>query len=164
MADLETSVRFASLFAWLILCFFVAGMGATASIDAAAFYAQLNQPAWAPPAGAFGPVWTTLYTLMAFAMWQVWLTPASPLRKAAAIVFVVQLFFNGLWSWLFFHWHLGAWAFADSALMWALILVCVVLFWRLKRSAGLLMLPYLAWVTLATALSWYVWQHNPTLL
>lgn len=157
-------MRVQSLFAWLILCFFVAGMGATASIDAAAFYAQLQQPAWAPPAGAFGPVWTTLYTLMAFAMWQVWLTPVSPLRKAAAIVFVVQLFFNGMWSWLFFHWHLGGWAFADSALMWVLILACVVLFLRIKRSAGLLMLPYLAWVTLATALSWYVWQHNPGLL
>ena len=75
-----------------------------------------------------------------------------------------QLVANGLWSWLFFHWHLGAAAFVDSAIMLLLIAATTLAFWRVRRVAGLLMLPYLAWVTFATALSYTMWRLNPGVL
>ncbi|MBE7368705.1 TspO/MBR family protein [Ramlibacter pallidus] len=148
---------------WLALCFVAAGLGAIASAQAGSFYGQLAKPAWAPPAGVFGPVWTTLYALMGIAAWLVWREQGKP-RAAALGLFVVQLAVNALWSWLFFRWQMGAAAFADVVLLLVLIVATVVAFWRLRRLAALLLAPYLAWVAFATALTWSVWQRNPAIL
>ncbi|MGO2384037.1 MAG: TspO/MBR family protein, partial [Halomonas sp.] len=79
-------------------------------------------------------------------------------------VFAIQLALNALWSWLFFAWQLGALAFIGVAALWVLILMTLVMFWRLKPLAGVLLAPYLAWVSLACALTWSVWQLNPQIL
>jgi tryptophan-rich sensory protein len=71
---------------------------------------------------------------------------------------------NALWSWLFFAWHQGGFAFAEVLVLLALIAATTVMFWRIRRLAGVLMLPYLAWVCFASALTWSVWQNNPALL
>ena len=147
---------------WIALVAVAAALGALASRDAAAFYAQLARPAWAPPAGVFGPVWTTLYVLMAVAAWRVTRGPGE--HRAAATLFVVQLAVNALWSWLFFAWHQGAASFADIVLLDALVLVTVRLFQRIDRVAALLLLPYLAWILFATALNWTAWRMNAALL
>jgi len=76
----------------------------------------------------------------------------------------VQLGANALWSWLFFAWRNGALAFAEVLVLLALIAATIAVFWRVRRLAGVLLLPYLAWVCLATALTWAVWQGNPQLL
>ena len=149
---------------WFALVLLAGGLGALASVEAASFYAQLNRPAWAPPAGVFGPVWSVLYVLMAVAVWLVWREPAGSSRTAALVVFVLQLAVNALWSWLFFAWHRGAWAFADVLLLLALIAVTIVLFRRVRPLAAWLLWPYLAWVTLASALTWAVWRANPGVL
>lgn len=149
---------------WLALVLLAGGLGAMASVEAASFYAQLNQPGWAPPAGVFGPVWSLLYVLMAVAAWLVWREPPSPSRVPALGVFVVQLAVNALWSWLFFAWHRGAWAFADVLLLVALIALTIVLFRRVRPLAAWLLLPYLAWVAFASALTWAVWRANPGVL
>jgi tryptophan-rich sensory protein len=149
---------------WLVLVFAAAAAGAVASADASSFYAQLNRPAWAPPASAFGPVWSVLYLLMGVAAWLVWREQDAPRRVAALILFGVQLGANALWSWLFFAWRHGALAFADVLLLLVLIGVMAAMFWRIQRVAGVLILPYIAWVCLASALTWSVWQNNPTLL
>jgi translocator protein len=152
------------LAACLGLSFLTAGVGAAASVNAAAFYAQLLRPAWAPPAWAFGPVWSVLFTMMAVAAWLVWCEQDAPQRKLALTLFVSQLVANALWSWFFFAWRLGAWAFADALLMWVLIAATTALFWSIRRLAAVLMLPYLAWVSLAIALTWSTWRTNPALL
>ena len=148
----------------LLLTFAAAGVGAVASVEAGSFYEQLVRPSWAPPASVFGPVWTFLYALMAAAAWLVW--KAHDLRSArpALAVFAAQLVANALWSWLFFGWQQGALAFAEVLVLWALIVVTVVAFWRLSVAAAVMLLPYLAWVTFASALTFSVWQLNPTLL
>lgn len=151
-----------SLFAWLLVAFIAAAVGAIASVDAAAFYGQLVRPSWAPPAGAFGPVWSVLYALMGVAAWLVWRADRG--RVAALTIFVVQLAVNALWSWLFFAWRLGALAFIDALVLFVLIVMTIVLFWRARRRAALLLLPYLAWVGFASALTWSVWKRNPGLL
>ncbi len=144
---------------WLALCFAAAGLGAVASVDAAGFYAQLVQPAWAPPASWFGPVWSVLYALMGIAAWLVWRRPG--VHRVALGLFVGQLAVNALWSWLFFAWRLGAWAFVDVALLVGLVAATLVAFWRVSRPAALLLAPYLLWVGFACALTWSVWQANP---
>ncbi|HET7649612.1 MAG TPA: TspO/MBR family protein, partial [Gammaproteobacteria bacterium] len=84
--------------------------------------------------------------------------------RIALSLFLLQLAFNALWSWLFFAWHLGAAAFADIVLLWVLIVATLVAFWRHSRAAGALLVPYLLWVSFALALNYSIWQLNPTLL
>jgi tryptophan-rich sensory protein len=109
-------------------------------------------------------VWTVLYLTMAVAAWLVWRRHGFRGARPALVLFVVQLVFNALWSWLFFAWHSGAGALADIALMWVLIVATIVAFWRLHRGAALLLVPYLAWVSFAAVLNWTLWRSNPTLL
>ena len=150
------------LLGWLVVAFAAGAVGAVASVDAASFYAQLSKPAWAPPAGVFGPVWSALYVLMGVAAWLVWRTPGR--QRAALGLFAVQLAANALWSWLFFAWHRGGLAAAEVLVLLALIVATVAAFWRIRPLAALLLVPYLLWVGFASALTWAVWRANPGLL
>lgn len=152
------------LAAWLLLGFAAAAIGAVASAQAATFYQQLAQPAWAPPSSVFGPVWSVLYALMGIAAWLVWREGGWRRQRGVLSLFVIQLAINALWSWLFFAWHHGALAFADIVLLWLLIVATTVGFWRVRPLAGALLLPYLTWVSFATALNFAVWQLNPQIL
>lgn len=152
------------LLGWLVLCFATAAIGAVASVQAAAFYQQLAQPSWAPPSTVFGPVWSVLYALMGIAAWLVWREGGWRRQRKVLTLFLIQLAANALWSWLFFAWHRGALAFADIVLLWLLIVVTLIGFWRVRPLAGALMLPYLAWVSFASALNFAVWQMNPGVL
>ena len=167
---MTTGRKLLGLLGWLALCFAAAAVGGLASVDAGSFYAQLDRPAWAPPGWLFGPVWTLLYTLMAVAAWLVWLQGQQPRHghnpstRAALLLFLAQLLANALWSWVFFAWRNGALAMAEVLLLWCLVAATTLVSWRVRRLAGVLLLPYLAWVTLATALTFSVWQRNPGLL
>jgi len=152
------------LLGWAIVTLLAAALGARASISAADFYANLTLPAWAPPAGVFGPVWTVLYAVMALAVWLVWRQGGWRAAAPALALYLLQLALNVLWSWLFFGWKQGALAFADIALLLALIVATIVAFHRVRPAAAWLLLPYLAWVTFASALNYAVWQANPVVL
>lgn len=152
------------LVGWLAAGFVTGAIGAIASVQAAAFYSQLAKPVWAPPAGVFGPAWTVLYVLMSVAAWLVWRAGGWHARAPVLRLFLAQLAFNALWSWLFFAWHLGAWAFFNICVLWLLILATLVGFWRVRPLAGMLLVPYLAWVSFAAALCYSVWRANPGLL
>ncbi len=150
------------LVGWLLVVFVAAALGAVASIDAAAFYAQLHKPPWAPPASVFGPVWTVLYFSMGISVWLIWQQARSD--KTALELFGLQLAVNALWSWLFFVWHRGALAVADVWILLLLIAATMASFWRNSRLAALLLAPYLLWVGFASLLTWVVWRGNPGLL
>ncbi len=122
------------------------------------------RPEWAPPSSVFGPVWTVLYALMGIAAWLVWRERHTPGSRRALLLFGAQLVLNTLWSWLFFAWHQGGLAFLDIVVLWLLIVLTIVDFWRIRPLAGALLLPYLAWVTYAAALNLAVWRLNPQLL
>ena len=162
MSWLPLSRQLLGLAGWLLLAFAAAALGAIASIDAPSFYAKLNKPSWAPPAGVFGPVWTFLYAAMGVAAWLVWRAPGA--RRLALGLFGVQLVANVLWSWLFFAWQLGAAAAVEILVLLALIVATAAAFWRHSRVAGLLFVPYILWVAFASALTWSVWRGNPGLL
>lgn len=149
----------------LALCIATSVVGALASVNARSFYADLVQPAWSPPGWVFGPVWSVLFLAMAVAAWWVWREPQdSRVRTLALGLFGVQLVANALWSWLFFGWQLGGWAFAEVLLLWALIAATMAAFWRVRPAASWLLAPYLAWVTFASALNYTLWQLNPGVL
>jgi benzodiazapine receptor len=164
MSQRSTLSQVLGLICWLAIVFVAAAIGAAASVEASTFYAQLVRPAWAPPASAFGPVWSVLYLLMGLAAWLVWREQGATARVAALWLFMAQLCANALWSWLFFAWRNGALAFAEVLLLLVLIVATLAVFWRIRRLSGVLLLPYLAWVCLASALTWSVWQSNPALL
>lgn len=150
---------------FLLVTFVAAGIGSIASVQAATFYGQLVRPDWAPSADVFGPVWTLLYALMAVAAWLVWRAAGSfAAARGALVLYLAQLAANALWSWLFFAWHLGGVAFAEIVLLWLLIAATVLAFWRIRRLAAVLLLPYWAWVTFAGFLNYATWRLNPQLL
>ena len=138
--------------------------GASASVQAGVFYQQLSKPSWAPPAQLFGPVWSVLYVLMTVAAWMVVRAWGWPRARPAITLYIAQLVLNGLWTWLFFRWRLGGLAVVEILVLWTLLLLIVATFFRVRRLAGVLMLPYLVWVTFAAALTYAVWHRNPGLL
>lgn len=161
MLDLPARQQALGLLSWLLVSFITAGIGAAASVTASSFYGSLERPAWAPPAAVFAPVWTTLFAMMGIAAWLVWRRGGFAAARGALSLFLIQLALNALWSWLFFGWHRGAWAFADILLLWAAMVATTVAFWRVQALAGLLFVPYRVWVSFAVVLSYTVWQMNP---
>ena len=163
-----SSVWFA-LVGWIVLAGIAGALGGIASLNARDFYATLVKPNWAPPGWLFGPVWSALYVLIGIAAWLVWRErPAdahdSRARKWGLQLFVLQLVLNALWTWLFFAWRLGALAFAEIVVMWIMIAVTIWQFARVRQWAAWCMVPYIAWVSFAAALTWAVWHLNPGLL
>lgn len=152
------------LIAWLVVCYATSAIGAVGSMSAPTFYKELALPTWAPPAWLFGPVWTILYGLMGIAAWLVWRKGGFAINKIPLSLFLVQLGFNAIWSWLFFAWHLGAVSFIEILLLWLLIAATTAAFWRVQKVAAGLLVPYLAWVTFAAALNFAIWQLNPSVL
>jgi tryptophan-rich sensory protein len=164
MARYSAAKQGLGLAGWLLASFAAGAMGGLASVNAAGFYGDLVQPPWAPPAWLFGPVWSVLFLLMGVSAWLVWRDHGFRGAGAALKLYLVQLLANALWSWLFFAWRQGAFAFAEIVVLWLLIAATIFSFWRLHRLAALLLVPYLAWVSFAAALNFVLWRLNPAVL
>jgi tryptophan-rich sensory protein len=152
------------LIVWIGISFTAAGVGVIASSKAQSFYAQLNRPRWAPPGWVFGPVWTTLYAMMGVSAWLVWRGGGWSGASFALKLFIVQLVFNALWTWLFFAWRRGALSIADILILDVLIVATIMAFGAVSALAAVLLIPYICWVLFATALNVSLWRMNPTLL
>lgn len=164
MNEMSRSKQLAGLAGWLVLTFIAAAIGAAASRNSASFYQLLDRPGWAPPPWIFGPVWTVLYLLIGMAAWLVWRERGFTAARSALALYIAQLAANALWTWLFFAWQRGALAFGEIIVLWVLIIATMLAFWRVKPLAGWLFVPYLLWVTYAAALTYSVWQRNPSAL
>jgi len=161
MANIPVLKQIIGLIVWLLIVFGAAAIGGAGSASAGSFYQQLTLPSWSPPSWLFGPVWTVLYAMMGIAVWMVWRVDGFLAHKGALFLFLIHLVFNALWSWLFFAWQRGGLAFAEILLLWILILVVLILFWRVRPTAGILLIPYLLWVSFAAVLNYTLWQLNP---
>ncbi|MGW0891565.1 TspO/MBR family protein [Saccharopolyspora sp. NPDC002578] len=132
----------------------VAVAGSFAAGAAAQSYAALTQPSWAPPSWVFGPVWTTLYVLIAFAGWRIWLVAGSIGNARLDLsLYLVGLVLNALWTPLFFALELPVAAMVDILALDVVIIVTVSVFRRRDSLAGWVLLPYLVWTLFATALN-----------
>lgn len=146
---------------WIALCLGAGGLGAVVTTpEINGWYRTIIKPTWNPPDSVFGPVWTTLYMMMAMAAWLVW-KPAG-LRAAAVplTLFGIQLVLNSVWSWIFFGMHQPGWAFVEIVALWLALTVTMVAFFRRSRIAGWLLVPYLAWVSFASVLNFTIWRIN----
>lgn len=149
----------------MLITFAAAATGASASVNSKSFYLGLARPEWAPPPGVFGPVWTVLYLMMAVAAWLVWTRLGSGRNTWTTHgLYLAQLVANALWSVFFFGEHNGLAAFINIVVLDVLVLSTTVAFFRVHRLAGLMFIPYAAWVLFATGLSWTVWRMNPAAL
>lgn len=127
-----------------------------------AWYASIEKPAFTPPNWVFAPVWTTLFVLMGISLYLVWDRGFERKDvKFAVYVFGVQLFLNILWSLLFFGLQNPLLALIEIVLLWIAILVNIVFFYRISKRAGVLLIPYIVWVSLAAFLNYGVWVLNP---
>lgn len=149
-------MRLPVLFLFLAACAAAAATGII--FQPGTWYDALVKPSWTPPRLAFPVAWTILYLLSALAAARV-----APLpRSGVAIGFwALQIALNTLWTPVFFGAHRMGLGFAVIAALWLALAGTIVAFWRLDRSAATMMVPYLAWVTLAGALNFTVWQANP---
>jgi translocator protein len=125
------------------------------------FYEELDLPPLTPPSWVFGPVWITLYTLMGIAAWLVWRRGwRAPGVRPALLVFLAQLVLNAGWTIVFFGANAPGWAALEIAALAAAVVATTLLFWRVHRVAGLLLLPYLVWVLFAGYLTVAIWRLN----
>jgi translocator protein len=128
------------------------------------WYATLEKPALNPPSWVFGPVWVTLYTLMGVAAYLIWTASPEGLMerriRTALTLFGVQLILNALWSIVFFGFENPGGAFAIIVLMFLAIAATIILFHRIRKVAGWLLVPYILWVSFATYLNYAIWVLN----
>ena len=147
-----------------LFCLACVGIGAIGGIATSTsvntWYPTLEKPWFNPPDAVFAPVWTALYLIMATAAWRIWLNGEGQTKSRAIQMFWLQLVLNLTWSILFFGIHQIGFALAEIVLLLLAILVTMLLFWRIDRCAGILMLPYIAWVTFATLLNASLWLMN----
>ena len=126
------------------------------------WYAGLTKPWFTPPSWVFGPVWTTLYLLMGIALFLVWRKGLErPDVRLGVILFAVQLIFNTAWSLVFFGLQSTLGGLVCIVILWVLILATLIQFWKIDRIAGALLIPYIAWVTIATGLNYGIMVLNP---
>jgi translocator protein len=136
----------------------IAGVTTVHNIDT--WYATLSKPWFNPPNWVFAPVWTFVYILMAIALSIIWKMPRTAKRNSALFIFFLQLTFNFFWSFFFFYFHAIGVALADIVLLWVTIFTTILLFSNLKKSAGWLLVPYLAWVSFAMILNISIFHLN----
>lgn len=148
---------------FVALCLAIGALGAAVvatSVDT--WYADLIKPSFTPPDQVFGPVWTALYIMMAVAAWRVWRTADRDTRRGALTLFVLQLALTLGWTAVFFGLQKIGAALATIVVLDVGVVVTMLAFRSIDRWAGLLMVPYLAWVSFATVLTIAIWRLNPS--
>lgn len=124
------------------------------------WYAHLEKPFFTPPDALFGPVWIFLYVLMGLAFFLLWAARPDPKAKKAATLFFIQLVLNGLWSPLFFGLRSPLLGLVDILLLDVALTLTVIAAFRVRRVAGVLLVPYAAWTYFATLLNLSIWWLN----
>jgi benzodiazapine receptor len=124
------------------------------------WYLTLEKPAINPPSWVFGPVWTALFLLMGYALYLVWTAKTEKSKKWAYVIFGGQLVLNTLWSIIFFGFQNPGLACVEIWILWLAILANIVVFYRINRWAGYLLVPYIAWVSFAIYLNYSIWRLN----
>jgi benzodiazapine receptor len=158
---MKESARWVGLAIFLVVCLGAGGLGAVATTpEIEGWYKTIEKPSWNPPDYVFGPVWTTLFVMMAIAAWLVWKPEGFKAAATPLTLFGGQLVLNVAWSWIFFGMHQPGWAFAEIVGLWLVIVATTAAFFRRSTLAGCLMVPYLAWVSFASVLNFTIWRMN----
>lgn len=145
----------------IILVFLTAFIGSSFTTpNIASWYQYLKKPSFAPPNWLFGPAWTLFYFLMAVAAFLVWREKENKNIKPALLIYLIHLVFNAFWSIIFFGLKNLSLAFFEIIILWILILITIIKFYKIKPLAGFLLIPYILWVTFASILNFAIWMLN----
>lgn len=136
----------------------VGGLSAFFTRNSMDSFETINKPPLSPPGWLFPIVWTILFILMGIASYLVAVSKKP--NRLALILYGIQLFFNFLWSIVFFNYEAYLFAFIWLIILWILIIATTVLFFRISKPAGYLMLPYIAWVSFAAYLNFAIYLLN----
>ncbi len=147
----------------IIIVFLAGAVGTVSTLpQITSWYAALTKPSWTPPNWAFGPIWSTLYILMGIALFLVWREGLNRKNvRIAVLIFAAQLIINVLWSLIFFGTHNIFGGLILIIILIAAILVNIIVFYRISKPAGLILIPYLVWVCIAGYLNYSVYILNP---
>jgi len=150
------------LAASIIICQLAGIIGSVFTTSAIpTWFAGLKKPSFNPPSWLFGPVWITLYTMMGVSLYLVWQKRVEiKMVWPAVIFFLIHLAVNASWSIIFFGQKNPGMAFATIILLWLMIVISIALFYRINKTAGLLLIPYLLWVSFASILNYNIWKLN----
>lgn len=150
------------LFGFVVVTFLIGGAGSiftSASLDG--WYDQIIKPSWVPPSFVFPIVWPILYGMMGVSAYIIWRKRDDGHSFCCSLVYYwVHVFFNFLWSYIFFGMRDIGLALSEIIVLWAMIGGLIIVFWRIDKVAGSLLIPYFAWVTFAMYLNYTIWQLN----
>ena len=145
----------------IVLCQLAGFLGSIFTAPAIpTWYKTLKKPFFTPPDWIFGPVWISLFILMGISLFLVWRKQEHPQFKITLTFFLIQLIFNILWSAAFFGLRSPLLGLIDIVLLWVAILLTIRNFLRISKVAGLLLLPYVLWVSFAVVLNFSLWILN----
>lgn len=149
------------LVASVLLCQLAGFLGSLFTAPAIpTWYATLKKPFFTPPNWIFSPVWVSLFILMGISLFFVWRRQGHPKLRIALLFFFVQLALNVFWSAAFFGLRTPLLGLVDIVLLWIAILFTILRFLKVSKFAGVLLLPYLLWVSFATLLNFSLWILN----
>ena len=154
--------KFVKLIISIVICQLAGIIGSIFTMGSVeTWYVTIAKPAFNPPNWIFGPVWVTLYTLMGIAAFLIWKEDIkNKAVKNALTIFALQLIVNILWSIVFFGAHSIMGGLIIIIILFILIIVTIKSFYKVSKTAGNLLIPYLLWVGFATALNFAIWQLN----
>ena len=146
----------------ITICLFAGFLGSFFTIPAIpTWYATLAKPSFAPPNWLFFPVWTTLFVMMGISLYLVWRRGLEGQQvKNALVIFAVQLILNVLWSAAFFGLRSPLSGLIEISILWISIAFTIMIFMKISRTAGLLLIPYIIWVSFAAILNFMIWRLN----
>jgi benzodiazapine receptor len=124
------------------------------------WYTSLEKPLVTPPSWVFAPVWTVLYVLLALSLIRIWDAKDSEERQRWLCAFFAQLVLNVLWSLLFFGLHSLLWGWICILILWFIVIILFLDAYQLDTVTALFLAPYLAWVTFAGILNFWIWYIN----
>lgn len=149
------------LLACILLTMSIGGLSGYATMDGVTgWYTTLNKPSFNPPNFLFGPVWSLLYLLMGISLFLILKPAKTQARSKAIAAFTVQLVLNFFWSIIFFRFHAVGIALVEIVLMWLAILAMIVISFRVNKTAAMLQIPYVCWVSFATLLNASIYYLN----
>ena len=160
---MATGIRLPKLLVMILGCEAAGTAGTLFTGDALiTWYPTLKKPSFNPPNRIFGPVWTLLFALMGVALYLASESKAGEerVKRAAKTLFGLQLGLNVLWTFIFFGRRSPLYALVEIVFLWAAILATILTFWRLSRTAALLLVPYLCWTSFAAVLNYEIWRLN----
>jgi tryptophan-rich sensory protein len=155
-------IKYFKLLVSLLLCLLAGAIGSIFTVSSLQdWYLLLEKPAFSPPSWVFSPVWTVLYILMGISLYIVWEKGLQQRDvKIGLLIFGIQLGLNILWSYLFFGLRSPYYAFIEIILLWLAILLTIIQFRKISKTASYLLLPYILWVSFAMLLNYNLWILN----